>query len=127
MAREDTRTMKAIAVLTMLFLPATFVCVSFPLLFCPFTCCPGDGQGLSLTDLSCDGHLRLACQPRKRAHGRRDGREPRDTCAFVVDFLPAVWWTDCRGVVCLCPTWHRPGSLSMGLDSRRAAGGKNEG
>lgn len=29
MAREDTRTMKAIAVLTMLFLPATFVCVSF--------------------------------------------------------------------------------------------------
>lgn len=32
MGREDTRTMKAIAVLTMLFLPATFVCVSFPLL-----------------------------------------------------------------------------------------------
>ncbi|KAK0742738.1 hypothetical protein B0T18DRAFT_413622 [Schizothecium vesticola] len=35
MAREDTKTMKAIAVLTMLFLPATFVCVSFPLVVLP--------------------------------------------------------------------------------------------
>lgn len=41
MGREDTRTMKAIAVLTMLFLPATFVCVSFPLLFPPLFALPG--------------------------------------------------------------------------------------
>lgn len=47
MGREDTRTMKAIAVLTMLFLPATFVCVSFPCCFPPFLCCPVDGHGLS--------------------------------------------------------------------------------